>query len=195
MKVKRVGQLILEDSVRRYYELKKLGQCPKCNAAMQFTTDARKLVSSCSPTCTNTMTVHIPRMLTYDKKIERDKAALNQLIEDVLVAKFDFLFQHSAENLDLDLKTAYIEARQEYNDTQSVLMNKIREPDLRAEQKTLREASGNPAKRKDWCNRFKRFKTTEARVQFSKYKGATTVLDMMPYTWAELEVAEINIPT
>jgi len=193
MKVKRVGEMVLEDPLTRYYELKKLGQCPKCNAGMQFSTEHRVLRAACTSTCSNTMTMQIPRVLTFDRKLEMDKAALDQLIEDVLVAKFDFLFQHSSENLSAELKAAYVEARQDYNDTKSALINKTREPDVRADLQVLKESSGQPTKRKEWCHRYKRFRATELRVQTLKYKNAASPLEMLPYTWAELEVPEINI--
>jgi hypothetical protein len=187
MKVKVVGRITLADDVSTFYELKKLGQCPLCNSGIQATTENRTLKTQCSPGCKNNVSIPIPRVITYDRKVEEAKSELDEATSKVLKAKFDFLFQYSKEKSLEDLKLNYITARQQYNDVTSIYNNITRLPDVRGEMKILQESSGRAEKKRDWCPRYLRFAETEARVQHLKYKGANEVCDMMPYTWAELE--------
>jgi hypothetical protein len=190
MKVKLVGRITLVDDMTKFYELKKLGQCPLCNAGIQTSVAKRTLTAQCAPGCANNLTLPVPRVTTYDRKVETAREELHETTAAVLKAKFDFLFQFSKEKSLDELKLAYIQARQQYNDIQSAYVSKTRAPDVRADLKTLREASGRPDKKREWCPRYLRFMETERRVQHLKYKDATAPLEMMPYTWAELEVAE-----
>jgi hypothetical protein len=190
MKVKIVGRLTLVDDVSKFYELKKIGQCPLCNAGIQTSTDKRTLTAQCAPGCANNLSIPVPRVTTYDRRVEAARDDLHESTDKVLRAKFDFLFQYSKEKSLDDLKLAYLQARQHYNDVNSAYQSKIRPPDVRADLKTLREASGKPDKKREWCPRYLRFIETEMRLQHLKYKGAKDPLDMMPYTWAELEVVE-----
>jgi len=190
MKVKIVGQMTLVDDVSKFYELKKLGQCPLCNAGIQTTIEQRRLTAQCAPGCTNNVAIPVPRVTTYDRKLDQAKATLDATTAAVLQAKFDFLFQHSKEKSLEDLKLDYLRARQAYTDMSSAYTHLTRAPDVRADLKALRADSGRPDKKREWCARYKRLTETMARVQTLKYKGATEVADMMPYTWAELEVKE-----
>lgn len=190
MKVKLVDRITLVDDVSKFYELKKMGQCPLCNAAIQTSIQSRKLTAQCAPGCANNVSILVPRATTYDRKMEQAKQALEESTDKVLRAKFDFLFQHSKEKSLEELKMTYIQDRQHYNDVKSTYANLTRPPDVRADMKTLREASGRPDKKREWCPRYMRFIETERKVQHLKYKGATDVLEMMPYTWEELEADE-----
>ena len=190
MKVKLEGRLTLVDDVAKFYELKKLGQCPLCNAGIQTSIDQRTLTAQCAPGCANNLSIPVPRVTTYDRKVEQAREELHETTAAVLKAKFDFLFQYSKEKSLDELKLAYLHARQQFNDVSSAYVSRTRAPDVRADLKTLREASGRPDKKREWCPRYTRFMETEMKVQHLKYKGAHDVLDMMPYTWAELEVAK-----
>ena len=189
MKVKCVGQMTLVDDVTRFFELKKAGQCPECNAGIQFISGKRTLESKCAPDCPNNIKVEVPRVITYDRKLANAKVDLEKATDAVLRAKFDYLFQYSTEKQIDGLKTDYIKAKQNFNDISSIYANLTRSPDLRADYKILKESNGR-GKKRDWCPRHLRFSETESRVQHLKYKGATDILEMMPYTWSELEIAE-----
>ena len=189
MKVKCVGQMTLVDDVTRFFELKKVGQCPECNAGIQFAMNKRTMTAKCGPECINNIKVDVPRVITYDRKLANAKKDLEDATDAVLRAKFDFLFQYSSEKQIDGLKTDYIKAKQTFNDVSSTFKNLTRPPDLRADYKILKESSGR-GKKRDWCPRHLRFSETEARVQHLKYKGATDRLEMLPYTWSELEIVE-----
>jgi hypothetical protein len=47
--------MTLMDYVTRFFELKKVGQCPECNAGIQFATDKRTLTAKCGPECVTPM--------------------------------------------------------------------------------------------------------------------------------------------
>jgi len=190
MKVKVEGRITLVDDTAKFYELKKIGQCPLCNAGIQTSIAHRTLTSQCGPGCANNLSIPVPRVITYDRKVEIARDELHESTAAVLKAKFDFLFQYSKEKSLDELKLAYLHARQQYNDVSSAYLSKTRAPDVRAHLKTLREASGRPDKKREWCARYQRFIETERDVQRMKYKGATEVVDMLPYTWAELEIAK-----
>ena len=188
MKVKLVGQIKLVDDVSKFYELKKMGQCPLCHAGIQTSIAKRILTAQCAPGCGNNLSIPVPRVRTCDRKLVDARLELEETTKAVLTAKFDFLFQYSKEKSLDELKTAYIHARQQHNDLSSAYVNMTRAPDIRADLKMLRETSGRPAKKREWCPRYLRFIEAEKRVQQLKYKGATDVLEMMPFTWSELEL-------
>jgi hypothetical protein len=195
MHFEKVGTLRIPDPKETFYDLKNKGaECAQCSSKLTFRAKDSALRASCRKCKQSVLEVAFKRVKSYESALEEAKKRYEESTIQVLEAKFDHLFNYTA-NADIEKqKAAYIRNKQAYHELLQSYKLITRFPSLdpklydaarfQKESVMLPVTEGSKV-------RFKTVRELEDKVWALKYK----VLDpraplshILPYTVRDLEL-------
>jgi hypothetical protein len=117
MHFEKVGTLRIPDPKETFYDLKNKGaECGSCSSKLTYAAKDSALRAACRKCKQTVMEVPFKRVRTYEQALEEAKTRYEASTVKVLQAKFDHLFNYTA-NADIEKeKAAYIRNKQEYHE-------------------------------------------------------------------------------
>jgi hypothetical protein len=197
MHFEKVGALRIPDPKETFYDLKnKDAECAQCTSKLTYSAKNSALRAACRKCKQTVMEVQFKRVRTYESALEEAKKRYEASTIQVLEAKFDHLFNYTAQADIEKEKAAYIRNKQEYHELlqsyKLITRFPTLDPKLYDAARFQKESVMLPITEGSKV-RFKTISELEAKVWGLKYK----VLDpraplshILPYTSRDLELTK-----